>query len=282
MGESIVAVLVGALAGLHAATWGMYKDSLYEGFSWRKYGRSVAVGALAALALQALLPGDLYGAAGVVVLFGLTYVAERGLVEWHKSFVRVEDQSKYFIPMQFAVGGQVVHGRATRLIAGLVYAGALAAIAMGLLAVERRALSLHPVAVALLLGSIGGWVSALGGAWKDAPKEGFQLFKFFRSPAIAAGFGLLLSTLTHSYLAIAFGGLGYSIATIETHKKFRRSLEAPGKFAGTPVRFPEMVVRRRPFAVVFASVWALVLAAMAVALAGPADGLVATFTVAAR
>ncbi len=282
MGQFIVSLLVGALAGLHAATWGMYKDSLYEGFCPKKYLRSVAVGALAALVIHAVVPGDLYSAAGLVVLFGLTYVLERGAVEWHKSFVRVEDQAKYFIPMQFAIGGRVVHSRVVRLAVGMAYASLLVLIAAGLGALERAALPWNPVALALLLGSIGGWVAALGGAWKDAPKEGFQVFKFFRSPAIAAAFGLLLGLLTDSYLGIAFGGLGYSIATIETHKKFRMTLEAPGKFAGTPVRFPEMVERRRPFAAVFASVWAVVLVTMALALATATGGLLTVTTVAIR
>src|SRR5688500_10327818 len=29
----VVAAMVGALSGTHAAIWGMYKDSIYEGFS---------------------------------------------------------------------------------------------------------------------------------------------------------------------------------------------------------------------------------------------------------
>lgn len=282
MGQAVVALLVGVLAGLHVATWGMYKDSLYEGFCWKKYRRSVVVGACAASVIQAVQPGDLFAAGGLVVLFGLAYVIERGAVEWHKSFIRVEDQSKYFIPMQFAVGGRVVHSRGVRLAVGILYASVLALIVAGLTMLERAALPWHPAAVALLLGSIGGWVAALGGAWKDAPKEGFQIFKFFRSPVIAAVFGLLLSGLTSSYLGIAFGGLGYSIAVIETHKKFRGTMDAPGKFAGTPVRFPEMIARRRPFAAVFASVWAVVLTTVAVALTTATGGLLASAAMAAR
>ena len=39
---------------------------------------------------------------------------------------------------------------------------------------------------ALTVGALGGWYSAFGGAWKDTPIEGFQLFKCFRSPLQAA------------------------------------------------------------------------------------------------
>jgi hypothetical protein len=41
----IVAVVIGALAGTHISTWGMYKDSIHEGFTWPKYLRSVIIGA---------------------------------------------------------------------------------------------------------------------------------------------------------------------------------------------------------------------------------------------
>ena len=43
-----------------------------------------------------------------------------------------------------------------------------------------------PPVTELTVGALGGWYSAFGGAWKDAPIEGFQLFKFFRSPLQAA------------------------------------------------------------------------------------------------
>ena len=49
-----IALGIGLLAGAHTSTWGMYKDSPYEGFAWRKYFRSVAVSALVALAWQAV------------------------------------------------------------------------------------------------------------------------------------------------------------------------------------------------------------------------------------
>lgn len=272
----IGAVLVGAAAGLHAATWGMYKDALYEGFSLRKYGRSVMVASAAALAINSRMGFDLRGAPGLVLLFGLAYVLERGLVEWHKSFVREEDQSKYFIPMAFAVRGRVVEHRATRRLAGAAYVSAIALVALGVMRLEGGHLAaLHPVVQALLLGSIGGWVSACGGAWKDAPKEGFQLLKFFRSPVLAALYGLALAALTKSYLAIAFGALGFTIATIETHKKFGRPREAPGKFAGQPVRYPEMLLIRRLFLPVYVALWILILAGLGMALAGRPGGLLA-------
>jgi hypothetical protein len=41
----VIATLIGALAGIHTCTWGMYKDAPHEGFTWGKYFRSMWVGA---------------------------------------------------------------------------------------------------------------------------------------------------------------------------------------------------------------------------------------------
>src|SRR5688500_17376142 len=93
----VIAILVGMLAGAHTATWGMYKDAVHEGFEWRKFVRSIVVsGALAPLLVLIGLPVTDIGS--LVVLFAATYALERGLSEFYKTFVREEDQSKYFIP----------------------------------------------------------------------------------------------------------------------------------------------------------------------------------------
>jgi len=261
------ALIVGALAGLHVATWGMFKDALYEGFSARKYARSVIVGALAAITLQLTLRFDLASAGGLLLLFATTYTLERGLVESWKAFLRDEAQGKYFIPMAFAVNGRVVTDRLTRRLAGAAYVLGLALVAAGLAALQPAGGARPPLAALLLVGTAGGWLSAFGGAWKDAPKEGFQLLKFFRSPALALAYAALLAQLTPSYLCVAFGALGLTIATIETHKKFDRPRTAPGKFTGKPVTHPEMFRRRKLAVPVYAAIWAVLLAAMATSIA---------------
>ena len=44
-----IALAIGILAGLHTATWGMYKDAPHEGFTWFRYFRSPMVGLVMAL-----------------------------------------------------------------------------------------------------------------------------------------------------------------------------------------------------------------------------------------
>src|ERR671912_2395269 len=120
-----VAAGIGILAGLHTATWGMYKDSIHEGFFWPRYFRSPIVGAVMALIAYVIARPALDSAASCLAFFGSVYVLERGAVELWKTFLRNEDQSKYFIPMQFAVFGRLVHGRGKRLAIGFAVAAAV-------------------------------------------------------------------------------------------------------------------------------------------------------------
>ena len=50
----VIAAGIGTLAGLHTATWGMYKDSIHEGFFWPRYFRSPIVGFVMALIAYAI------------------------------------------------------------------------------------------------------------------------------------------------------------------------------------------------------------------------------------
>lgn len=277
MGTLIPAVLIGLLAGTHTATWGMYKDSPHEGFSPVRYLRSPLVGAAAALAVWRPVGLDLAEPAGLVVFFGLVYVLERGTVEFYKGFVREEDQSKYFIPMQFAVLGKPLQSRRKRLLVGAVYAAAVGGVLFGVVLAERLRTGIPPLLLVALLGSVGGWVSAFGGAWKDAPVEGFELFKFFRSPLVAAAFAVLLAHLTSSLLLVTLAALGYTIATIETYKTFFFPSRPRGKFAGKPVLHPQMLRKRRRFVPVYALIWMVLAGAFVGAFLGPREGLLALF-----
>ena len=267
------AVLVGLVAGTHTATWGMYKDAPHEGFGWRRYSRSILVALMLAPCAAAVTGLDPGTWAGAVTLFGLTYGLERAVVEFYKGFVRDEDQSKYTIPMQFHVFGRVVRGRLRRLAIG----GSIAA-AIGLLAaaVERWAGGRTLDSSALfLIGGVGGWVSACGGAFKDAPIEGFHWLKFWRSPLLAGAWALVVSHFTGDIVVIALAGLGFTVATIETYKTFFFPHRPRGKFQGKPVLYPEFLRFRRRFVPVYAALWLLIVVALAAAFALPvvrADG----------
>jgi hypothetical protein len=259
------AALVGAISGTHASIWGMYKDSIHEGFGVWTFSRSIVVGAAAATALHWWLRLDLSRAAAIALLFGLAYAVERGLVETWKTFVRDEDQSKYFIPMQFSIRGEPVRDARVRLAAGLGYVAVLAACLAMIAALGSWIGPVNP-ARAALVGLIVGTIVAIGGGWKDAPKEGFDVLKFFRSPAMTVVFAVALSQLTSSYLLIAAASIGFERATAETYKTFFFPSKPRGKFAGKPVRHPDMLVRRRRFVPAYAAITCAVIVLLGAAL----------------
>ncbi|HEX6107694.1 MAG TPA: hypothetical protein VFZ26_19065 [Gemmatimonadales bacterium] len=264
----LLAAGIGLLAGAHTATWGMYKDAPHEGFSRWKYFRSILLGTAIAIVISLLTGLDPRRPADLVILFGATYAVERGLAEWYKTFLRDQDQSKYFIPMQFAVFGKVVRSRGARLLAGAGYIGMLLGMVVLVWAIDRSVPRPHPLALVVLVGGIGGWISAFGGAWKDAPYEGFQIFKFFRSPLIASLYALGMSQLSDNLLLVTLAATGFTVATTETYKTFFFPSKPRGKFAGMPVNFPDMLVRRQKYIALYVAIWLVVLGALVRALSG--------------
>lgn len=260
-------VLIGALVGAHASTWGMYKDAPHEGFTVPKYLRSIVLAAAIAPLVSSLLALPPIASAPAVILFGCVYAMERAVLESWKTFFRDEDQSKYAIPMQLAVFGKTVKSRPVRLVLGVVYVGIIVG---GLFLLSRvdapSPTGMSRLLMAVTIGALGGWFSAFGGAWKDAPIEGFQTFKFFRSPLISAGFAFLLYTIGATALQGMLGAIGYTVATTETWKTFFFPSVPRGKFAGKPIRFPEMLRRRRYFVPLYVAIWIVILTGFVLAL----------------
>lgn len=272
MSNEMIAILIGLASGLHTSTWGMYKDAPHEGFGWTKYFRSTVVGVAAGFVLQQILQLDLTWASNRVVLFAACYVTERALVEGWKTFLRVEDQSKYFIPMQFSAFGRVVEDRRIQLGVGAAYVVVVLVIGY-LLQTFQQSVELPALLVIVTIGAIGGWLSAFGGAWKDAPKEGFETFKFFRSPGFAAGWAWVLAHFTADWIVLAGGALGMTVATIETYKTFFFPSKPRGKFAGMPIKFPEWSTNRYYFVPIYVAIWIAVLVNIAYGFMGPRAGL---------
>jgi len=265
-GSLAIAGGVGLMSGSHASIWGMYKDALHEGFGLATFVRSIVIGAIVAIVIQALLDLPLPAPQALVLLFGLAYGAERGIIEIWKTFFRDEDQSKYFIPMQFSMRGVPVASATARLAAGFgcitVVVASLAVVAN----LDSGAATLGHLTRAALAGLVVGMLAAAGGSWKDAPKEGFEIVKFFRSPMLTVLFACLLAQLTTNYLLIAIAAIGYERATAETYKTFFFPGKPRGKFSGKPVLYPQMLKQRLYFVPVYAAICASVIACAAAAL----------------
>ena len=266
-------MLIGALAGAHISTWGMYKDSIHEGFTWPKYFRSIVVGTAIGLIVNLVTDIDVMRASGMVVFFGVVYALERATLELWKGFIRVEDQSTYCMPMQFGIGGTPVHDRRLTWSVGIAVLLLLIVSVWGVSTLQQRYPDLPPWLVLITVGSLGGWLTAFGGAWKDAPVEGFETFKFFRSPGITLFWATILAFFTENWVFIGIGGAGYSVTTIETYKTFFFPNKPRGKFAGKPILYPEMVKRRHYFVPIYVTVWILILGAIWKAFQNPGSGL---------
>lgn len=270
MSPFLLSALIGLCAGLHSSTWGMYKDAPHEGFTWPKYFRSTVIALLIAGPIYAVTGYDPSTAGGAMMLFGLVYAVERAIAETYKTFFRQQDQSKYTIPMQLAVFGRPVESRGARYLVGLAYAGIMIGGVYGLVRAQAAWPALGSRTWIVVLGSLGGWFSAFGGAWKDAPIEGFQTLKFFRSPLMAAGYALVLSFVTDNVAAVVIAAEGFVIATTETYKTFFFPSKPRGKFANKPILFPEMLERRRYFVPLYVAIWIGLLAGFAAIVLSPA------------
>ena len=265
MNPWLYAALTGLTAGAHSSIWGMYKDAPHEGFSLRVFTRSMVFGTAVALLIArvtGLFPMD---AASFVVFFGVVYVVERAVAEAYKTFFRQQDQSKYTIPMQFAVFGKPVESRWLRMLLGVAYVGIMVLTLYLILMLQRSIGGRPPLWVIFLVGGAAGWISAFGGAWKDAPIEGFQIFKFFRSPVMAGTYAVLVSLLTDDLVLITMAAEGFVIMTTETYKTFFFPSKPRGKFAGKPVIFPEWLRLRQRFVPLYVLIWLVVIGAYLVA-----------------
>jgi hypothetical protein len=229
--------VTGALTGLHAATWGAFKDSPYEGFRWHRFLRSVVVGAACAWLVSrgaGLVGTELVGTE-LLVLVGVCYAAERLATEWWKAILREDPGTGYTIPMRLAVLGRPVDARAPRYAVGLVVATGTALLVVTVARTAPDVASM-PWWLAGSVGGVSGWLTAVGGAWKDAPVEGFKTATFFRSPAVATGWALVLAPVTEDLAVLAVAAGGLAVASIETYKTFLAG-GPPGKFDGQPMRF---------------------------------------------
>jgi hypothetical protein len=264
-----VLVLTGALAGLHAATWGAFKDSPYEGFRVLRFLRSVVVGAVCAFFVSSREGVE---GASLLVLVGVCYAGERLVTEWWKAILREDTQTAFTIPMRLAFLGRPVDARAPRYAVGLLVAIGTALL---VLTVSRAGPDVASVPwwLAGSVGGISGWLTAAGGAWKDAPVEGFETAKFFRSPVVATAWALALTPMTGDFALLALAAGGLAVASIETYKTFLAG-GAPGKFAGQPVRFTTGAVRRAcrlGHAATYAVLAAVLIGMLLLGASGPDD-----------
>lgn len=254
---------IGILCGLHAATWGAYKDAPFEGFRWASYLRSPILAGVIGLVLTTTT--NLAAECPPIVVAGVIYAGERLTTEWWKAILRRDDQNTYTIPMRLGCRGRPIDKILPRYaVGGMVLLFLSAGLFM--LHIVAPTLQKAPDWSVIMVGTTGACATAFGGAWKDAPIEGFSTWKFLRSPLVGACWAIPLSTLTTSITALILSTAGLAVATIETYKAFLTHDRPPGKFA-TKTRLPSSPGTRGLHAVGFAAIWGIFTAAAIASIA---------------
>ena len=196
--------IVGLFAGLLNACWGSYKDIPYEGFYIRKFMRSIVISIIIAIFLYNFVP--------IALLFPVVVAFERIYTEIWKGFFREESQEKYSIPSKFHIKGVVLEK--DRYYIGII-AVAIPIVFFGILLIFKI-----PEIFAFLVGFIAGFAEAFGGAWKDAPIEGFDSIKFLRSPFVASFWSIIFSFYTNNVAILLFSSAGAERVSVELYKSF--------------------------------------------------------------
>jgi hypothetical protein len=241
------AVMLGVviMSGLYTSLWGAFKDCPFEGFKPATFPRSVYFHVAIFLPLYFVpLFAAPFRQLQLVQVFFLVMGIERFLAEIYKGFFRTEDQAKYFVPSRITFFGRHVASDAVRYGAGLLIIAAV--FAVGLVQTPVRS----------ILGFVGsgylaGLVVALGGAYKDAPFEGFKPLKFQRSALVLAVLSPLFYYINDparpvplGYLVCMYGGLERFV--VEYYKTYiQRTMS--GKFRPDLPRLAEWASRREPF-----------------------------------
>jgi hypothetical protein len=89
---------------------------------------------------------------------------------------------------------------------------------------------LNPIVEGSIVGFFSGLAVAIGGAIKDAPYEGFDMLKFFRSPTVALVEGAAQKAFIPDLndTILFFSTIGTERLTVETYKVLRAHM--PMKF----------------------------------------------------
>ena len=238
-------LVVTALSGLYTSLWGAFKDCPYEGLKLRTFPRSIYFNVAILLALYAV-PAFRTNLTELSLfqVFFLTMGAERFLAELYKGFFRTEDQAKYFVPSRITFFGRHVASDLLRYAVGT----ALVLIVFSLMLIEVRIESFLWFA-AIAYGA--GLVVSLGGAYKDAPFEGFQPLKFQRSGVVLAVLSPLFFFMNNPAAPVPLGFLiymngGLERFAVEYYKTYiQRNMS--GKFRPDLVRIQHYIDTREKF-----------------------------------
>ena len=208
----IMYILAGLVGVINMILWGLYGDLLVEKFSILKVFRSIVLAVFWSIFIFIIDPQL------PLFVIALTVISlERISTEIYKAFIRVENQDKYLIPSDL----NIKINQELKFIIGLFLIFLLGTITYYI------EININKIYLTLII----GFLIALGGMLKDAPHEGFDKIKFFRSPLVSIIIGLIINLLFPDlfgkFFLLSIAG-GERIIS-EFYKKIFRG-RVPGKF----------------------------------------------------
>ena len=245
--------IVGLVAGLHAASYGAYKDSPHESFLPRRFVRELvlATGLSAGMVSLGLANGQ-----SLFVLYLAAFALSRIATEFWKLFLRVEPQSDYRIPTQIHWCRSVIHNPAIRVALGVGFVASI----YGIYRLSKILPPDWPVwARGLFTGLSIGISEAIAGGYKDGAVEGFSWRKFFKSPVFGSIGGLVAAGHTVDPAFLLLGAIGTMRMLLELLFKMVVPNYAPGKFRSIIGPYAEWQSRRNIFLRPYALTWMLYL-----------------------
>jgi hypothetical protein len=245
----IIFLLTGFAAALIVTGWQGYKDSPWENFSPWKFIRSYFVALLVGavfyyLETQKILFFDNFG-----ILFLSILSVERMMGELYKGFLRKQSHPEYiklFERLRIKFKSFQI-----QLIVAIFFVATIAVATIFLLIPLVSSALLLPRNIAgLIIGFIGGLLSATGGAIKDSQFEGFKLKKFIRSPIVGLVGGLILVRFSHDPLLLLLSAIGFERVMVELYKTFIQR-RVRGIFEGQKPKYPFWLKNRWIFFVLY-------------------------------
>jgi hypothetical protein len=247
----LIAPVLGFAAGLHAASYGAYKDSPHESFLWRRFVRELVFACGITLALDGF---HVWHGQSLFIIYLSAFALSRIATEFWKLFVRVEPQQDYRIPTQIHWFTGVVHNPLIRLALGFGFLASIYGIyRLGAILPAAWPAPLRGVVIGLSIGAC----EAIAGAYKDGSIEGFYWHKFAKSPVFGALGGLIASGHTDAPAFLLLGAIGSMRMFLELLFKIVVPNYAPGKFKSMTGPFTEWVARRQHFLLPYVITWAL-------------------------
>ncbi len=243
------------LSGLYTSLWGAFKDSPYEDFKPKTFPRSIWFSIAIWGFYEWLLP--LFGVevpglslTNTFQLFFFVMGVERFVAELYKGFFRTEDQSKYFIPSRVTLLGRPVHSELLRRTVGVI-------LVSSTLLVAFLPWQMETYWQFLIVAYGTGLLVSVGGAYKDAPFEGFMPLKFQRSAmvlAVASPIFYFLGPVSLGVLIFMNGGLERFL--VEYYKTYiKRNMS--GKFRSDLKIYEKQKANREKFHI---AAWVIIVA----------------------